>query len=204
MSAPALDDGAFRASLGHFASGVTVVSTVVAGVDHALTASAFTSVSLDPPLVCVNIGRRNRFLPAVLESRVWAVSVLSEAGQGAATWFADSGRPLQTQFDSVPHSRGRLSGAALVDAAVAWLECRTWAEHDGGDHVMLVGEVLAAQVPSSTSPPERPLLYYRSDYGALLRSAASEHSDVTLRAAIIDDDAQHRPQRAVDDRSGRQ
>jgi len=191
-----LDDKRFRAALGRFASGVTVVSTVVDGVDHALTASAFTSVSLDPPLVCVNVDRRSRFGAAVERSGTWAVSILSEAGQDASTWFARRGRDLAGQFDRIEHRRGAATGAPLVQAALAWLECRTWAAYDGGDHVLLVGEVLAAEVaglpadePFGAERPQldRPLLYYRSHYAGLLRSAASEHSDVTLRAAIVDD-----------------
>jgi len=205
-----LDDKAFRAALGRFASGVTVVSTVVDGVDHALTVSAFSSVSLDPPLVGVNIDRRNRFGPAVERSRTWAVSILSEAGQDAATRFARRGRALAGQLDRVEHRRGDRTGAPLVEAAVAWLECRTWATYDGGDHVLLVGEVLAAQVlpeqplDEDRSRPDRPLLYYRSHYGALLRSAASEHSDVTVRAGIIDDGASSDPSAPPPDRSDEQ
>jgi hypothetical protein len=88
-----------------------------------------------------------------------------------------------------PSLDGRAFWAALgVDAAVAWLEFRTWAEYDGGDHVMLVGEVLAAHVPGGSDGVRGPLLYHRSHDGALLRSAAGEHSDLTLRAAIIDDE----------------
>jgi flavin reductase (DIM6/NTAB) family NADH-FMN oxidoreductase RutF len=209
MSERSLDGGAFRDALGRFASGVAVVTTVADGVDHAMTASAFTSVSLDPPLVCVNVDRRNRFSDAVSGSRTWAVSILSERGQDTATWFARRGRALQGQFDRVPSRRGEITGAPLVDAAVAWLECRTWAEYDGGDHVMLVGEVVAAWVhperPDSAGDvhPDRPLLYYRSHYGALLRSRASEHSDVTLRDVLIDDDASTTSLAPAADRSHR-
>jgi flavin reductase (DIM6/NTAB) family NADH-FMN oxidoreductase RutF len=193
MNEPILDAANFREALSRFASGVTVVTTVLDGIDHAMTASAFSSVSLRPALVCVNVDRGHRFADAVAASRTWGVSILSESGQDAATWLARRGRRLEGQFDRVPHFRGQLCGAPLLDAAVAWLECRTWAEYDGGDHVMLVGEVLSAGMPP-TGPaqadgihPDHPLLYYRSHYGALLRSRASEHSDVTLRAAIIDD-----------------
>jgi flavin reductase (DIM6/NTAB) family NADH-FMN oxidoreductase RutF len=160
--------------------------------------------------VCVNVDRRSRFLPAVTASRTWAVSVLTEQGQHAATWFAHRDRPVAGQFDHVPHARGPFTGAALVRAAVAWLECRTWAEHDGGDHVMLVGEVVGARVQADPVDsrgavhPDRPLLYYRSHYGALLRSGASEHDDVALRAAILHDDAGEDPTAQVPDRSGHQ
>lgn len=190
-----LDPVAFRAALGSFASGVTVVSTVHGGLDHAMTASAFSSVSLDPPLIAVFVDRRNRFHDAVVASRRWAVSILAESGQAAATWFASRGRPEAGQFDRVEHSRGEATGAPLVEHAIGWLECETWAEHDGGDHLILVGRVVAARVlpddaPSGVEGDDRPLLYHRSHYAALLRSSADERSQVALRAAIIEDETQ--------------
>ncbi|WP_262852130.1 flavin reductase family protein [Mumia quercus] len=177
---------AFRDVLGRFASGVTVATTVVDGVDHAMTASAFCSVSLDPPLVLVVVDRRNRFHDAVLASGTWGVSVLSEDGQDDASWLARRGRPLEDQLDRVPHRRGARTGAALLERAIAWLECRTWQTYDGGDHTIVVGEVVDASVraDANTSPSGgtgfeesrlgEPLLYYRSHYGALVRSPESE------------------------------
>lgn len=187
-----LDRLAFRAVLGRFASGVTVVSTVHRGLDHAMTASAFSSVSLDPPLVAVFVNRRNRFHDAVVASRRWAVSILAESGQDAASWFASSGRPEPGQFDRVDHVRGELTGAPLVRDSIGWLECETWAEYDGGDHLILVGRVVSARVlpdDTDTGPEgwDRPLVYHRSHYAALLRSSADERSQVALRAAIIED-----------------
>ncbi len=179
---PSLDPLAFRRALGRFPSGVTVVSTVADGVDHALTASAFSSVSLDPPLVLVCVDQRNRFHDAVLASDAWAVSVLAEPGQDAATWFSTRGRPLDGQLDKVGYHRGPTSGAGLIDDALAWLECRTWGVHDGGDHTIVVGEVVWALVSDAVDDP---LLYYRSHYGALLHSAASEKSGVRLRESIV-------------------
>jgi len=195
-----LDPGAFRAVLGRFASGVTVVSTVHGGLDHAMTASAFSSVSMDPPLVAVFVDRQARFHDAVVASRRWAVSILAESGQDAATWFAHQGRPELGQFDQVDHVRGDATGAPLVRQAIGWLECLTWAEYDGGDHLILVGEVVAARVlpdgaVTDAEGSDRPLLYHRSHYAALLRSLADERSQVALRAAIIEDganEAEHR------------
>jgi len=189
-----LDPLAFRDVLGRFASGVTVVSTVHGGLDHAMTASAFSSVSMDPPLVAVFVDRRARFHDAVVASRLWAVSILAESGQDAATWFALRGRPEVGHFDRVDHVRGESTGAPLVQHAIGWLECRTWAEYDGGDHLILVGRVVAARVQPDDAEPglegwDRPLLYHRSHYGALLRSSADERSQVALRAAIIEDGA---------------
>ena len=90
-----------------------------------MTASAFTSVSLDPLLVLVCVDKEARFRDAVLESGIWGVSVLSRAGRRAADWFATKGRPLVGQLDRFPHHRGQVTGAALLDDALAWLECRT-------------------------------------------------------------------------------
>ncbi len=181
---PELDLSAFRQTLGRFPCGVTVVTTRIGAEDHAITASAFSSVSLDPPLVLVCVDRLNRFHDAVLASSEWAVSVLAEAAQDAATWFATRGRPLAGQLDKVDHRRGVLTGAGLVGEALAWLECRTWQVYDGGDHSILVGEVLDAQINAEC---DNPLLYYRSHYGALLHSAASEKSTLVLRESIVED-----------------
>ncbi|MFD1860686.1 flavin reductase [Aeromicrobium camelliae] len=169
MSDP-VDQAAFRGALSRFASGVTVVSTVHEGVDHAMTASAFTSVSLDPPLVLVCSHKTSRFHDAVLASGVWGVSILAEEGRDDSAWFAHRGRPLEQQFAEIKHHRGS-TGVALLDASLAWLECETVAAHDGGDHTILVGSVVDAAVREG---PDDPLLYYRSHYGTIVRSPESE------------------------------
>ncbi|MCU1679085.1 MAG: flavin reductase [Frankiales bacterium] len=167
-----VDQAAFRGALGRFASGVTVVTTVLDGVDHAMTASAFTSVSLDPPLVLVCSHKSSRFHDAVLDSAMWGVSILAEEGTGASAWFAHKGRPLETQFDGIPHHRGE-SGTVLLDESLAWLECTTETVVDGGDHTILVGAVTAARVRDDIDDP---LLYYRSHYGTIVRLPESEKS----------------------------
>ncbi len=168
---PPVDDLAFRGALARFASGVTVVTTQdEAGIDHAMTASAFTSVSLDPPQVLVCAHRVSRFHEAVLTSGTWGVSILTEAGQDAASWFAWRGRPLEDQVGRIAHHRGA-TGVVLLDDALAWLECRTSAVHDGGDHAILVGDVVGAAVRGQGDDP---LLYYRSHYGTIVRSDESE------------------------------
>ena len=158
---PTVDPAVFRRTVGHFATGVTVATTRVGTFDHAMTASAFTSVSLEPVLVLVCVDREARFRDAVIESGSWAVSILSDGGRRAADWFALKGRPLVGQLDRYPHHRG-ITGAALLDGSLAWLECRTRAVHDGGDHDIVVGEVLAAVEGDRDGLP---LLYHRSRYG---------------------------------------
>lgn len=165
-----VDTRAFRDALGRFASGVTVVSTVHEGVDHAMTASAFCSVSLDPPMVLVCSHRASRFHDAVLASGTWGVSILAEEGRAASAWFAERGRPVQDQLSGVTFHRAA-NGVALLDDALAWVECSTSAVHDGGDHSVIMGAVTGAAVRDAADDP---LLYYRSHYGTIVRSPANE------------------------------
>lgn len=165
-----VDDAAFRGALARFASGVTVCSTVDGGVDHLMTASAFTSVSLDPPQVLVCSHRINRFHDAVIRSGHWGVSILNVAGLDASAWFARRGRQLAGQLDQIAHHRSP-GGVALLDDALAWLECTTVSAHDGGDHTIIVGHVTSARIADDGDDP---LLYYRSHYGTIVRRTESE------------------------------
>jgi len=154
----------FRQVAGRFASGVVMVSTRADGVDHAMTVTAFTSVSLDPLLVLFCAEKVARFHDAVLASGTWAVSVLNEDAEKTARWLATRGRPLEGQLDAFRHHRGPLTAAPILDDALAAMECRTVAVHDGGDHSIVVGEVLGVSEPR----PERgPLLHYSRGYRRL-------------------------------------
>lgn len=162
--ASAVTTAAYRAAVGRFATGITVVTTALDGVDHAMTASAFTSVSLDPLLVLVCVEREARFAEAVLTTGQWGVSVLGASSRGVSEWLATRGRPLHGQLDRVPHTTGPHTGAALLTASLATLECRTTDVREAGDHSIVVGEVLAV----STLPTEEgALLYYRGRYHTL-------------------------------------
>ena len=164
------DQALFRRAAGRFATGVCVVSTVETPVpggpvlDHAMTANAFTSVSVDPLLVLVCVETDARFHDAIVSSGRWAVSVLDASARPVADWLATRGRPLHGQLDRVPFRRGPVTGAALVEQATAWVECRTHAVHPGGDHSIVVGEVLSLGTPR---PDARPLVYFRSRYHTL-------------------------------------
>ncbi|MFP5335147.1 MAG: flavin reductase family protein [Actinomycetes bacterium] len=162
--APAPDVAAFRRAVGRFATGVCVVSTFADGRDHAMTANAFTSVSLEPLLVLVCVELDSRFHDAVLEAGVWGVSILDDRARGTAEWLATPGRPLVGQLDVVPHHRGERTGVALVDAALATLECTTTDVHPAGDHVIVVGQVLSVGLAADGHGP---LVYHRSSYRSL-------------------------------------
>ncbi len=158
------DVGTFRRAVGRFATGVCVVTAIEGGTDHAMTANAFTSVSLDPLLVLVCVETEARFHDAVLESGQWALSVLDAGARPVADWLATRGRPLHDQLERVPFRRGPKTGAALLEQASAWLECRTQAVYPGGDHSIVVGEVLTADV----GPEDHgTLVYHRSAYTRL-------------------------------------
>jgi len=144
-----VDQAAFRRAVGQFASGIVVVTT---SAGHAMTVSAFTSVSLEPPLVLFCAEKIARFHDAVLEAGAWAVSVLAEDAEKTARWLATRGRPLAGQLDGVPHHAGRATGAALLDGALAALECQTFAVYDGGDHSIIVGRVVAVGSPADPQP----------------------------------------------------
>jgi flavin reductase (DIM6/NTAB) family NADH-FMN oxidoreductase RutF len=155
----------FRTALGRFASGIAIMSTLQDGVAHAMTANAFTSVSLDPPLVLVCVDKGVRMHDAVLDCGYWAVSVLADSQQEIAERFAKSGRDLYSQFDGIGTQPGPKTGCPLVEGALSWLECRTWATHDGGDHTIVVGEVLSLGAGAAADPAA--LIYYAGQYREL-------------------------------------
>ena len=161
---------AFRETLSHFSAGVAVVTTRWRGISHAMTATAFCSVSLDPPLVLVSVSRTSRFHAAVLGAGRWAVSILAADQDALARHFSTPGRDLATQFDGLPHTPAPVTGSPVIDGSLAWLDCETDTVHEAGDHTLVVGLVLATGVAGdagSEQSPTRPLTYYRSQYRGL-------------------------------------
>lgn len=164
MSQSTPDVDLFRRAIGRFATGVSVLTTRTRDLDHAMTASALTSVSLEPLLLLVCVEREARFHDAVVDAGVWGISVLSSHDRPGADWLATRGRPLHGQLDRIPHHRGRQTGVALLDGALSTFECHTTAVHPAGDHSIVVGEVVSV----TTAPhPGEALLYYRGRYVTL-------------------------------------
>lgn len=132
-----------RPVMAQFATGITVLT---AGGSHAhgMTANAFSSLSLDPPMVLCCVSRAARMHTAVLAAGSFAVSVLGADQQDAARHFADWRRPAgMAQFDAVRWRPGPATGAPLLDGSLAWLECALHRVHEGGDHSIFVGEVVS-------------------------------------------------------------
>ena len=148
--------------MGHFASGVTIVTVVRDGVRHAMTATAVCSVSLEPPLILVCVSKASRFHAAITNADAWAISLLAAGQETVARHFANRGRDLLTQFEVVPHGVAPHSRAPLIDGALAWLDCATFATHDGGDHTIVVGRVEHVDIAPE---PFEPLLFYRAAFG---------------------------------------
>ena len=154
-----VDADGFRAALGQFASGITVVTTRdAAGHPLGLTVSAFCSVSLEPPLVLVSVDARSETHAGFKDSGMFAVSVLAEGQDEVSRLFARGGRK---KFAAVPMQAGT-HGLLLVPDALAHLECKVRASHPTGDHTIYVGEILSLSVR-----PGRPLVYHRGNYRQL-------------------------------------
>lgn len=167
----AVDPEVFKSVVGRFATGVTVVTAHAGGRHQALTANSFTSVSLEPALVLVCIQKSARFHRAILESGVWAVSVLGAHQEEVSRAFALHGRPWSAdQFDPYPHAPGPVTGAILFTDALATLECRTYSTADAGDHTVVIGEVLGLSV---LRPEGAPLLYLDGDYRSPLTGSST-------------------------------
>jgi flavin reductase (DIM6/NTAB) family NADH-FMN oxidoreductase RutF len=171
---PTADD--FREAVSRFASGITVITCVADGMDHAMTASAFASISLDPLLVLVSVERESRFHDAVSAARAWGVSILSTDAEPTARWLATKGRKLEGQLERVQHRRSPVLGVAWLDGALAALECRTVDTHHAGDHDIVVGEVVNIASAESDHAEDAhsldPLLYFQRHYRRL---ASGEH-----------------------------
>ncbi len=154
-----VDADSFRAALGRFASGVTIVTACDPdGRDHGMTVSAFCSASLDPPLVLACIGHEASMHDVMLRASHFGVSILTVAQEQIARRFADQ---RSDRFEGVGYSRGKL-GVALIDDALAHLECAVLDRHEGGDHTIVVGRVEVADCHRG-----RPLAYYRGGYTQL-------------------------------------
>ncbi|MDG4534103.1 flavin reductase family protein [Streptomyces sp. AV19] len=160
----------FRAALARLAAGVVLVTAHDPeegphGEDVGMTATAFLSVSLDPPLVMVSVRNDSRMEDLLDRQPLWAVSLLSESQRHIAGRFAMKGRVSdRLLFEDFPWERGEVSGAPLVRGSLAVVECRTEQRVAAGDHTLYIGRVLGAATPSADSSP---LMYFRGRYRQL-------------------------------------
>jgi flavin reductase (DIM6/NTAB) family NADH-FMN oxidoreductase RutF len=154
-----LDKAAFRHAMGHFASGVTIMTTSAAGRMHGMTVSAFASQSLDPLLILVSVERSTVMHQLVMQSRAFAINILGDQGEGTARFFADNARLTGPEFREGGYHLGA-TGSPILEEATGYLDATVEATHDAGDHTIIVGRVVALEVVREAAP----LIYYRSGY----------------------------------------
>jgi flavin reductase (DIM6/NTAB) family NADH-FMN oxidoreductase RutF len=155
-----IDTRTFRQTVGQFATGVTVIALDVEGTTRAMTANSFTSLSLDPPLVLFCVGKRSKAGQRVHASSGFSINILAEGQRDISTYFAGAwkGGPPP------PFSFMEWKGGPRLEGSVAALGCEVEAIHEGGDHWIVVGRVLALH---RAEPARRPLVYYQGAYAAL-------------------------------------
>lgn len=157
----ALDSRAFRDSLGQFATGVCVVSIEDGeGRPKGLTVNSFASVSLEPPLVLWSLQNHSDVYESYSAAAHWSVSVLSSQQQDLSDFYARRGEHL---IESA-HLEAGASPSPLIRDALAQFQCKTHATYPGGDHLIMVGEVLSFRGPSE---PDAPLVFFGGQYGQL-------------------------------------
>ena len=153
------DTRALRDTLGRFATGVTVITTRDAdGAPVGVTVNSFSSVSLEPPLVLWSLARSALSLPAFRAHDCWAVHVLGAEQEALSARFASRGAD---KFAGLPHRNG-IGDVPLLDGCAARLQCRTQRIYDGGDHIILLGEVVSFEQGDAT-----PLLFHAGRYARL-------------------------------------
>ncbi|MER5202859.1 flavin reductase family protein [Streptomyces sp. NPDC002825] len=160
----------FRAAMARLAAGVVLVTAHdpdegPRGEDVGMTATAFMSVSLDPPLVLVSLRNGSRMDDLLAEVPVWAVSMLAEDQRHIAGRFAMKNRVSdRLLFADLPYTRGEVSGAPLMGGALSVLECRTENRVVAGDHTLVVGRVLTVGLHTGEGGP---LTYFQGKYRRL-------------------------------------
>ncbi|QIP88639.1 flavin reductase family protein [Streptomyces sp. Tu 2975] len=150
--------GEFRRVLGHFASGVTVVTAAGEDGPAGFACQSFASLSLDPPLVVFMVGRTSTTWPRIARAGGFCVNILGKDQGELCRGFAVSGAD---KFAGVAYRPAPFTGAPLLDGVPAWIDCTVQAVHTGGDHLLVVGRVAALDAEEDGAP----LLFHRGRFG---------------------------------------
>ncbi|WP_160669298.1 flavin reductase family protein [Pseudarthrobacter sp. ATCC 49987] len=155
---PAFDPRVFRDTLGHYASGITIISGIDEDGPIGFTCQSFYSVSTDPPLVSFSVMTSSTTYPRLRESGKFVVNVLAHDQDNVSNQFARKGTDKWAGIDWSPTNAGN----PIIAGTLMWLDCDIWAEHEAGDHYIVIGRV------NEMSPPtwhkEEPLLYFKGQY----------------------------------------
>jgi len=155
-----IDKRAFRDGLGCFVTGITIVTTVDEAGEHVgITVNSFNSVSLDPPMVLFSLDRSALSLSAFSAAGRFAINVLSNSQEPLSNRFAQRSAD---KWSDTSYRTGE-TGCRLIDGAMAQFQCETYAQYDGGDHVIFVGRVVAMAIDTDANP----LVFYKGGYNGL-------------------------------------
>ena len=180
----AVDPATFKAVLGQWPSGVTVVTTKDENGLAGMTASSFSSVSLAPPLVSICIARPLQMHARIEKAGIFAVNILSKDKVEDGQRFAGMLPGVTDRFAGIDVSTA-VTGSPLLPGMLGWVDCKLWAQYDGGDHSIFIGEVLAAGIDKTASP----LLYHSRAWGqfadVLVKEATLTPAGSEAQAAVV-------------------
>ena len=151
------DPATYRTVLGHFATGVVIVTAFDGDEPVGMACNSFTSVSLEPPLVLFCAAKSSTTWPRIQGAGKWAANILDDDGEEICRLFAQKGAD---RFARIAYTPGR-TGSPILEDALAYVDCETLVEHDAGDHVIVVGRVVELGYQHEGTP----LLFYRGGYG---------------------------------------
>ncbi|HEX2849302.1 MAG TPA: flavin reductase family protein [Acidimicrobiales bacterium] len=157
-AAPTFDAAHLKQVMGHFCTGVTIITAVDDDEPVGFTAQTFQSLSLEPPLVMFSPQKASTSWPRIQRAKSFCVNILGEDQEALCRSFATSGAD---KYRGIGWRPGPATGAPVLQDVLAWVEGRIVAEHEGGDHVIVVGSVLDLQLEREG----RPLLFYRGGFG---------------------------------------
>jgi 3-hydroxy-9,10-secoandrosta-1,3,5(10)-triene-9,17-dione monooxygenase reductase component len=160
----AFDQSQFRQSMGQFASGIAVAYACESQIEYGITINSFTSVSLEPPLILFCLDKNTHCHASFTTAEHFSLSFLAESQQTLSSYFAQSGSKDWASIETKTHAEYCVK---TISQSLASLVCKHHACYDGGDHSILVGEVLALDINPDLPPP---LLYFRGDYASLPQS----------------------------------
>src|SRR5580692_4725201 len=151
-----LDQARFREVLGHFASGITIVTATDEGEPVGFSCQSFSALSLDPPMVILAPAKSSTSWPRIARAGSFCVNILGEHQEAVCRAFAVSGGD---KFDGLGWTPG-VTGAPVIDGSLAVVECTLGAIYEGGDHELVTGHVVNMEIGGGS-----PLIFYRSGFG---------------------------------------
>jgi flavin reductase (DIM6/NTAB) family NADH-FMN oxidoreductase RutF len=158
----AIEASEFRAALARWASGVAVTTSVLEGQRIGITVSSFTSLSMEPPRILICVAKRLYTHQVIAQSGCFAINILTAEQQDWGMLFAGRVPEQADRFAGIDHFVAE-TGAPILPGVLAWLDCRVSAIHDGGDHSIIVGDVVAADALTHGEP----ILYYHRAWRTL-------------------------------------